>query len=77
MTTTTHSPGPAPASPALHGLRVMFAVSIVFAGLLAALALAATYPIVALLLGLPAAFAVGFGALFGAGRLGAAVAERV
>ena len=80
MTTTTHSPVPAPASPALYGLRVLLVASVVFGGLLvalAALAVVAASPVAVLLLGLPFAFAVGFGALFGVGRLGAAVAERV
>ena len=80
MTTTTHSTGSAPASPALYGLRVLLVASVVFGGLLvafAALAVVAANPIAVLLLGLPLTFAAGFGVLFGVGRLGAAVAERV
>jgi len=76
MTTTTCSPGPAPASPALRVLRVLLVVGVVFAASLQTLALVATYPITALLPGLPLAFGAGFGTPFGVGRLGAAVAER-
>ncbi|WP_232701463.1 hypothetical protein [Halobacterium wangiae] len=80
MTTTTHSPGHHPVSPALRVLRVLLVALVAVAGLaatLAALAVVATHPLALVLFGLPVVVTVGFGVLFGVGRLGAAVAERV
>jgi len=80
MTTTTHSPGRHPVSPALRALRVLLvgllAVAAVSASL-APLAVALTHPFALALLGFPVVVTAGLAGLFGVDRLGAVVAWRV